>query len=93
MRNFISDLQNFTTHRGLHCVWLLAREGDRTRLTARWVAINQESSAQHEDKHESGVFCVCDEGREPIPGRHSHRAKRLRNEVCSLNRLAASHKN
>lgn len=37
MPNFIYNLENFTTHRGLRCVWVQVRDGERTRLEARWI--------------------------------------------------------
>ena len=37
MRNFVNQLENVATRRGLYCVWSMVNETRGARLVARWI--------------------------------------------------------
>lgn len=51
MRNTSANLENLTARRGVYCVWVLTREGQATRLIARWIDPATETQNRSEDQN------------------------------------------
>ena len=62
MRVVVDNSQKLTTRRGLYCIWERVREGERTRLVARWIysdaAVNGADDDTHEREEEAGGLCL-----------------------------------
>ena len=61
---FINNLESLTARRGLYCIWVPAREGETTRLVARWIQREAEAPEVHEDEDS----CAEEEARETCLG-------------------------
>jgi hypothetical protein len=51
VRAFVDNLEKPITRRGLYCVWEPVREGERTRLVARWIDPDAPVSEADNDTH------------------------------------------
>ena len=49
MQTFMQNVDNLSPRRGLHRVWESIREGDRTRLVARWIEPKTEKSQSYKN--------------------------------------------
>ncbi len=67
MRIFTSNLEDFTTCRGLHRVWAAIREGGQTQMVARWIDPESEESRAYgngeaiegDEAGDPGLLVVC----------------------------------
>jgi len=64
MRVFTKNQENLTSHRGLYCIWVPARDGEPTPLVARWVDPQAEAAKMHADEDS----CAKEEARKTWSG-------------------------
>jgi hypothetical protein len=51
MQVVVDNSQKLTTRRGLYCIWERVREGERTRLVARWIDSDAAVNGADDDTH------------------------------------------